>query len=490
MKKTKIICTLGPATDVEPVLMSMIQSGMDIARLNFSHGTREDHHRRIAMVKQAGEKLGVPVGILLDTKGPEIRTGKMENNSVMLEENSIVRIMTDERIGTSESFSVNYQPLPGEVRQGTMLLIDDGILRLQVKETGTDYILCKVINGGELKSNKGVNVPGVKVNLPAITQKDEEDIRFGLEEGIDFIAASFVRGREAIEHIRSICNSAGKNIFIIAKIENEEGIENIDEIIDAADGIMIARGDLGVEIPAEEVPYLQKKIIEKCNFKMKPVITATQMLDSMMRNPRPTRAEAADVANAIYDGTDAVMLSGESAAGKFPVESVNMMAKIAEETEQHLHGQLLEQQRDIKSRVTISSTIAHMSVQAAEELNASCIIAATMTGTTARYLSKFRPPCIIAGVTPNDWVLRRMQLYWGVYPVRIREITTTDDLILSAVEKTARKPFVKDGDVCIMTAGIAAQESNPYTTNMIRAFRMGSPEQRKKSEIKENLERE
>lgn len=336
MKKTKIICTLGPATDVESVLMTMIQSGMDIARLNFSHGTKEDHHRRISMVRRAGEKLGIPVGILLDTKGPEIRTGKMENGSVTLVENSLVRVTTDERVGTAECFSVSYRPLPGEVREGTLLLIDDGILRLQVVEIGTDDFLCRVLNGGELKSNKGVNVPGVKVNLPAITRRDEEDIRFGLEEGVDFIAASFVRSREAIERIRTICDSAGKNIFIIAKIENEEGIENIDEIIDAADGIMIARGDLGVEIPAEEVPYLQKKIIEKCNFKMKPVITATQMLDSMMRNPRPTRAEAADVANAIYDGTDAVMLSGESAAGKFPVESVNMMAKIAKETEQHL----------------------------------------------------------------------------------------------------------------------------------------------------------
>ena len=290
MKKTKIICTLGPATDEEPVLMTMIQSGMDIARLNFSHGTKEDHHRRIAMVRRAGEKLGVPVGVLLDTKGPEIRTGKMENGSVTLREDTVVRVTTDDRMGTAECFSVSYKPLPDEVKEGTLLLIDDGILRLKVEETGKDYILCRVINGGELKSNKGVNVPGVKVNLPAITERDEEDIRFGLEEGIDFIAASFVRGREAVESIRAICDSAGKNVFIIAKIENEEGIENIDEIIDSADGIMIARGDLGVEIPAEEVPYLQKKIIEKCNFKMKPVITATQMLDSMMRNPRPTRA--------------------------------------------------------------------------------------------------------------------------------------------------------------------------------------------------------
>ena len=333
MKKTKIICTLGPATDVEPVLMTMIQSGMDIARLNFSHGTKEDHHRRIAMVRQAGEKLGVPVGILLDTKGPEIRTGKMENGSVILAENSLVRVTTDERVGTAECFSVSYRPLPGEVREGTLLLIDDGILRLQVVEIGAEDLLCRVLNGGELKSNKGVNVPGVKVNLPAITERDEEDIRFGLEEGIDFIAASFVRSREAIERIRAICDSAGKNIFIIAKIENEEGIENIDEIIDAADGIMIARGDLGVEIPAEEVPYLQKKIIEKCNFKMKPVITATQMLDSMMKNPRPTRAEVTDVANAIYDGTGAIMLSGETAAGLYPVEAVTMMARIAERTE-------------------------------------------------------------------------------------------------------------------------------------------------------------
>ena len=472
MKKTKIICTLGPATDEESILMTMIQSGMDIARLNFSHGTKEEHAARIAMIRRAGEKLDVPVGILLDTKGPEIRTGKMQNNSVSLKEGGTITLTTDEMEGTSSMISITYQQLPQEVKPGDAILIDDGILRLQVENIHDIRIECRIIVGGELRSNKGVNVPGVRVNLPALTERDKEDIHFGLEQGIDFIAASFVRSKEAIEQIRSLCEREKKQAFLIAKIENEEAIENIDEIIDAADGIMIARGDLGVEIPAEEVPYLQKMIIEKCNFKMKPVITATQMLDSMIRNPRPTRAEAADVANAIYDGTDAVMLSGESAAGKYPVEAVNMMAKIAEETEHHLNEQNLKRQRDIKSRVTISSTIAHMSVQAAEELNAGCIIAATMTGTTARYLSGFRPSCMIAGVTPHDWVMRRMQLFWGVYPIQNREITTTDELILSAMEKTRRKQFLKKGDVCVMTAGIAAKEKNPYTTNMIRAFRV------------------
>ena len=355
MKKTKIICTLGPATDEESILMTMIQSGMDIARLNFSHGTKEEHAARIAMIRRAGEKLDVPVGILLDTKGPEIRTGKMQNNSVSLKEGGTITLTTDEMEGTSGMISITYQQLPQEVKPGDAILIDDGILRLQVENIHDNRIECRIIVGGELRSNKGVNVPGVRVNLPALTERDKEDIHFGLEQGIDFIAASFVRSKEAIEQIRSLCEREKKQAFLIAKIENEEAIENIDEIIDAADGIMIARGDLGVEIPAEEVPYLQKMIIEKCNFKMKPVITATQMLDSMIRNPRPTRAEAADVANAIYDGTDAVMLSGESAAGKYPVEAVNMMAKIAEETEHHLNEQNLKRQRDIKSRVTISS---------------------------------------------------------------------------------------------------------------------------------------
>lgn len=472
MKKTKIICTLGPATDEESILMTMIQSGMDIARLNFSHGTKEEHTARIAMVRRAGEKLDIPVGILLDTKGPEIRTGKMQDNSVFLKEGEKITLTTEEVIGTSDKISITYQQLPREVKTGDSILMDDGIFRLQVEKVYGDMIDCRIVAGGELHSNKGVNVPGVRVDLPAITKRDEEDILFGLEQGIDFIAASFVRNKEAIERIRGLCEREKKQAFLIAKIENEEAIENIDEIIDAADGIMIARGDLGVEIPAEEVPYLQKMIIEKCNFKMKPVITATQMLDSMIRNPRPTRAEAADVANAIYDGTDAVMLSGESAAGKYPVEAVNMMAKIAEETEHHLNEQNLKRQRDIKSRVTISSTIAHMSVQAAKELDAGCIIAATMSGTTARYLSGFRPSCMIAGVTPHEWVMRRMQLFWGVYPIQNRKITTTDELILSAMEKTRRKQFLKKGDICVMTAGIAAKENNPYTTNLIRAFRV------------------
>lgn len=472
MKKTKIICTLGPATDKESILITMIQSGMDIARLNFSHGTKEEHARRIAMIRRVSAKLNVPVGILLDTKGPEIRTGKMKNDSVILKEGSHIVLTTEETEGTSEKISITYKALPEEVKPGDSILIDDGILRLQVEKTFQNSIECQVMVGGELRSNKGVNVPGVKVNLPALTKKDEEDIRFGLEQGIDFIAASFVRSREPVEQIRSLCESEGKQVFLIAKIENQEAIENIDEIIDVSDGIMIARGDLGVEIPAEEVPYLQKMIIEKCNFKMKPVITATQMLDSMMRNPRPTRAEAADVANAIYDGTDAVMLSGESAAGKYPVEAVSMMAKIAEETEEHLNEHNLKRLRDIKSRVTISSTIAHMSVQAAEELDAGCIVAATMSGTTARYLSGFRPSCMIAGVTPEQWVMRRMQLFWGVFPVLNKDITSTNEFVLSAVEQTKEAHFLKKGDVCVMTAGIAAKDKNPYTTNMIRAFRV------------------
>ena len=472
MKKTKIICTLGPAVDDEDKLLTLLQAGMNIARLNFSHGTKEEQARRIRMVREAGNRLNIPVGIMLDTKGPEIRTGEMEGGSVFLEAGSTVTVTTREIVGTAKRFCVNYPNLPREMTVGNILLIDDGILRLQVLKILQNDMICRIIDGGELRSRKGVNIPGIKVQLPAITSQDKEDILFGLREGIDFIAASFVRGPKAIEQIRELCRGEHRDVSIIAKIENEEGISNIDAIIDAADGIMIARGDLGVEIPPEEVPYLQKMIIEKCNFKMKPVITATQMLDSMIRNPRPTRAEAADVANAIYDGTDAVMLSGETAAGRYPLESVTIMAKIAEETEQHLDGALLKKQRDIKSRVTISSTIAHMSVQASEELKASCIIAATMSGTTARYLSKFRPSCMIAGVTPDEKVLRKMQLYWGVFPIKNRDISTTDELILSVTEQIQKQNFLKKGEICVMTAGIAARDKNPYTSNMIRAFRM------------------
>ena len=472
MKKTKIICTLGPAVNSEEEIVKLIDAGMNIARLNFSHGTKEEQAERIKMVRAASLKTGQPVGILLDTKGPEIRTGKMENNSVFLREGDMVIVTVENVTGTSERFSVNYPELPKSLCAGDWLLIDDGILRLRVDEVRENEISCRVINGGELRNNKGVNIPGIRLNLPAITEKDREDILFGLEQGIDFIAASFVRGPEAITMIRSLCDSCGKDVAVIAKIENKEGIQNIDAIIDASDGIMIARGDMGVEIPPEEVPYIQKMIIKKCNFKMKPVITATQMLDSMIRNPAPTRAEAADVANAIYDGTDAVMLSGETAMGRYPVASVTMMAKIAEETENHLDEELLKRHRDIKSRVTISSTIAHMSVNASEELHASCIIAATMSGTTACYLSKFRPSCIIAGVTPDEHIMRRMQLYWGVYPMKNRNITTTDDLIHSVTEQVKKASLLQKGDICVLTAGIAARDNSPYTTNMIRAFRM------------------
>ncbi|MDO5146755.1 MAG: pyruvate kinase [Eubacteriales bacterium] len=473
MKKTKIIATLGPATDREETLKEMIQAGTDIVRLNFSHGSREEHHRRIAMVRKLSVELDIPVGILLDTKGPEIRTGEMEQGAVSLEDGQQVIVTTEEVTGTSQRFSVSWESLPEELHPGDSLLIDDGILRLSVEEIRQNQILCRVVNGGVLHSRKGVNVPGVKVRLPAITERDIEDIRFGLREGIDFIAASFVRGREAIEDIRELCHEEKKKVFLIAKIENKEAVSAIDEIIDSADGIMIARGDLGVEIPAEEVPYLQKKMIEKCNFRMKPVITATQMLDSMMRNPRPTRAEAADVANAIYDGTDAVMLSGESAAGKFPVESVKMMARIAEETERHFQENVPGRQREIKSRVTIASTIAHMSVQAAQELHASCILAPTMTGTTARYLSAFRPECVIVGMTPCTWVMRQMQLYWGVYPAAMTSISNTDELMTATPGHVLEKGFAKEGEICVMTAGIAASKNSPYTTNMIRVFRMG-----------------
>ena len=338
MKKTKIICTMGPRTMDKIILKELIAGGMNVARFNFSHGSHEEHAERIALVRQVSEQLGIPVALMLDTKGPEIRTGLLrDGKKVCLEQGKEFTLYTEEREGDESGCSITYQQLVYDVRKGDTILIDDGLIGLEVQRVSADKIECIIKNGGELGERKGVNVPNVKIHLPGVTQKDKEDILFGIEQGVDYIAASFVRNSDCIMDIREILeDNHGRDIGIIAKIENAEGVENIDEILDAADGIMVARGDLGVEIPADQVPHIQKKIIHKCNRKCKPVVTATQMLDSMIRNPRPTRAEAGDVANAIYDGSDAIMLSGETAMGKYPVEAVRMMAKIAETTEAHL----------------------------------------------------------------------------------------------------------------------------------------------------------
>lgn len=473
MKKTKIVCTMGPATDDKEVLRSIIRNGMDVARFNFSHGTHPEQKARMDMLKMVREEEHSNTAILLDTKGPEIRTGVLKDGKkVLLEAGSMLTLTAEDIVGDAQRVSITYGGLAEDVDRGKKILIDDGLIELEVvKKEGAD-IVCKVLNGGELGERKGVNVPNVPVRLPAITEKDKEDIKFGVEQEVDFIAASFVRNAECILEIKAYLKSLHAQYTpVIAKIENAEGIQNIDEIIRAADGIMVARGDLGVEIPAEELPYLQKMLIQKCNRNFKTVITATQMLDSMIRNPRPTRAEVTDVANAVYDGTDAVMLSGETAAGKYPVEALRMMVHIVENAEQHLdYDQLLSHAGDhLKS--SVSTAIGYSSVLAAENLKAKCIITPSVSGATTRYVSNMKPRQDILGVTPSDRALRRMSIYWGVTPLKSLEFSTTDDVCNGAIELAQVKQYVDTGDIVVLTAGMPSpnvREEIGGVSNMMR----------------------
>ena len=456
MKKTKIICTLGPASNNRETLKALMENGMDIARFNFSHGDHEEQKGRVDMIKELREELDMPIAMLLDTKGPEIRTRLLKDGQkVKLEVGKQFVLGIGDFEGDSTKVAITYETLYKDVKPGNRILIDDGLIELEVKAIkGTD-IVCDILNGGELGEKKGVNVPYVKVNLPGITEQDKKDIIFGIEQKFDFIAASFVRSAEVIREIRKLLNdNGGKDIGIIAKIENAEGVENIDSIIEASDGIMVARGDLGVEIPAEEVPYLQKLIIQKCNDNYKPVITATQMLDSMIRNPRPTRAEVGDVANAVYDGTDAVMLSGETAQGKYPVEALKMMVHIVESTEQHLdYKEMLEKAGAHRMR-NASSALAYATVTTARNLKAACIITPTVSGATARVVSKFKPKTEIIGISPNEDTLRRMQIYWGVRPYCSINANSTDEICSSALDLVRAKQIAETGDTVVLTAGI------------------------------------
>ena len=462
MKKTKIICTMGPRTMDKIILKELIAGGMNVARFNFSHGSYEEHAERIALVRQVSEQLGIPVALMLDTKGPEIRTGLLKDGKkVSLEQGKEFTLYTEEREGDETGCSITYQQLVYDVRKGDTILIDDGLIGLEVQRVSADKIECIIKNGGELGERKGVNVPNVKIHLPGVTQKDREDILFGIEQGVDYIAASFVRNSDCIMDIREILeDNHGRDIGIIAKIENAEGVENIDEILDAADGIMVARGDLGVEIPADQVPHIEKKIIHKCNRKCKPVVTATQMLDSMIRNPRPTRAEAGDVANAIYDGSDAIMLSGETAMGKYPVEAVRMMAKIAETTEAHLDYSNLQKLNKKQRKKDISMAVGFASVSTAEILKASCLVVPTMTGYTARMISSLRPKTPIYAISPSEQAVRRMQLYWGVYAMPGETEDSTRHMITNSMKIILRRKLIKKGELAVFTAGDPA-------TNMV-----------------------
>ena len=478
MKKTKVICTMGPNTNDRELIKQLALNGMDIARFNFSHGDHEEQAGRFALVKSVREEINIPIATLLDTKGPEIRTGDLKDDKkVLLEEGQSFILTTRDVLGDQNIGKITYAGLPEDVSEGNTILIDDGLIELKVVKVtnGTD-IECTVVNGGELGSRKGVNVPNVSIKLPGITDKDKDDIIFGIEQGFDFIAASFVRNAACIKEIKELLWSHDADIPVIAKIENAEGITNLDEIIKVADGIMVARGDMGVEIPAEQVPFIQKTIIRKCNEACKPVITATQMLDSMIRNPRPTRAEVTDVANAVYDGTDAIMLSGETAMGKYPVEALKMMVQIAEETESHLDYSAYRERRiSADNRKSISNAVCFSSVSTAHDLEAQAIIAPTISGFTARLLSKYRPSARIIGLSPSASAVRQMQIYWGVTPYMAKRAESTDILIASSVDLLKNKGVLKSGDVAVVTAGVVNHEKRhepAQHTNIMRIVKI------------------
>ncbi|MDO4616457.1 MAG: pyruvate kinase [Lachnospiraceae bacterium] len=453
MKRTKIVCTMGPNTDNSKLLESLVDAGMDVARFNFSHGSYEEHKGRMDELKRIRQEKKIPVALLLDTKGPEIRTGVLEGGQkIHLNEGDEITLTTAECTGNKDRISISYQDLPKDVAVGGTILIDDGLIGLEILHITDTDITCKIVNGGDLGERKGVNVPNVKINLPALTEKDIADIRFGIEQEIDYIAVSFVRKGDDVRKVRAVLEQyGGQNVNIISKIENAEGVDNIDEIIELSDGIMVARGDLGVEIPAYEVPYVQKEIIAKCNQKSKPVITATQMLDSMIRNPRPTRAEVGDVANAVYDGTDAVMLSGETAMGKYPLEAVNMMAQIVMEAEKHLDHEAFRSDEKRKHRVSTAVGIA--AVNLADNMNAACICTPTMSGKTTVTISNLRPSIPILAVTPDEAVKRKLQLYWGVYSVTGYMEDSTENIISHALYMITREKLVQSGDMVVFTAG-------------------------------------
>ncbi len=455
MKKTKIVCTMGPNTDKREMMKQLIEAGMDIARFNFSHGTHEEQKARMDMLKEVRAEMKKPIAILLDTKGPEIRTGLLnEHTPVTLKAGDTFTLTTNKISGNQEICYQTYEGLPMDVKRGARILVDDGLIELKVESTTHTDVVCTIVNGGELGERKGINIPGTSTNLPNITEQDVKDILFGIEQGVDFIAASFVRNADAIKEIRTLLKeNGGEHIDIIAKIESIEGVANIDRIIQQSDGIMVARGDLGVEIPAWEVPHIQKEIIRKCNERYKPVITATQMLDSMIRNPRPTRAEVTDVANAIYDGTDAIMLSGETAVGKYPIESVHMMVEIANSTEPYIDYEHFLDYRALRGNSNVSSTVGVAAVQSSIYLHAKCIVTPTVSGQTARLISNFRPKVPIYAVTPNDWVQRKMQIFWGVRPLSGYEEDSTENIISHAMYVVEREKYIKTGDLVVFTAG-------------------------------------
>ena len=456
MRKTKIICTIGPPSESEEKLRELMLAGMNVARFNFSHGSHKEQLVKYNRVLKVRKELGLPVATLLDTKGPEIRLRDFEGGKVELVSGQQFVLTTEEIMGTAERATISYKNLKNDINVGKTILIDDGLIEMTVEEIKGEDIVCKVINGGFVSNHKGVNVPGAILSMPYISEVDLADIVFGVEHGFDFIAASFVRTREDIQEVRKIVEDRGSKIKIIAKIENMQGIQNLEEIITAADGIMVARGDMGVEIPLEEVPILQKKMIKMAVAQGKHVITATQMLESMIKNPRPTRAEATDIANAIYDGTTAIMLSGESAAGLYPVEAVKTMSRIAERAEQDIdyRGRMQKVKEDRQETPDITTAISYATCSVASDLNAAAIITVTMSGFTANMIARYKPGCQIIGCTLDEKVYRQLNLLWGVKPVMIQKERTTDALFEEAVFKAKQAGLVKTGDTVVITAGV------------------------------------
>lgn len=471
IRKTKIVCTMGPNLFEKHLIAPLMEAGMNVARFNFSHGTYETHQHYYDEVCRIRDELGLPVATMLDTKGPEIRVRSFKNGRVTLQNGQLFTLTTDEVEGDEERVSITYKELPQDIAVGTSILIDDGLIGMQVERIDGADIVCRVLNGGVVSNNKGVNIPNAHLSMPFISEKDRQDILFAIKNGYDFIAASFTRCADDIMQIRHILRENNcHTINIIAKIENMEGVENIDEILRVVDGVMVARGDLGVEVPLEDVPSLQKKLIQRGIAAGKPVITATQMLDSMIKNPRPTRAEATDVANAIYDGTSAIMLSGESAVGAYPVEAVETMVRIALRAEADM-DYIRRFSRDTSASTDVTNAISHATVTSAHDLNASAIITVTKSGSTARILSRYRPACVIVGCTTEKHVWRQLALSWGTVPLMIAEESNTDDLFEHAVDAAVKNGLVHDGELVVLTAGVPLGISG--TTNLMKVHVVG-----------------
>ncbi|RGD94376.1 pyruvate kinase [Clostridiaceae bacterium AF42-6] len=467
MRRTKIVCTLGPSTDKEEVLRNLMKNGMNVARMNFSHGTHEEQKARLDMIKKLRKELNLPVAALLDTKGPEIRIGDVEGGKLELKPDQEFTLTTEEMLGTEKKVTITYKELYKDVEPGDSILIDDGLIGMEVVRIDESDIVCRVKNGGFISNHKGVNVPGVELNMPFVSPKDLADIVFAVEQDYDFIAASFTRTAEDIMEIRKILQEhGGEKIHIIAKLENKQGVKNCEDILRVADGIMIARGDMGVEIPLEEVPVIQKELIRKAMHMGKPVITATQMLDSMMKNPRPTRAETSDVANAIYQGTSAIMLSGETAAGAYPIEAVQTMAKIAERTEQDIDYSREFKPRKLAEAPDVTSAISHATCTTAADLKAAAIVAVSKSGRTVSRIAKYLPVCPIIGCTTDERVYRQLNLLWGVTPVVMEEANTADELFDHAVELAEQKGLIARGELVVIAAGVPVGLSG--TTNMMK----------------------